>query len=310
MFKLSGKQRWLSYILAGGATLLFLWYLAENADRYKSLLQFSAANITLLIALAVGTGITNGLSNYLLFRAMQAKLGLAEALGLAFMTTLANQLPFSGGLITKGVYLKQRHQLPYTEYFSATVALYIFTLVMSGAAGIFAIVILSLNNAEISWVLSSGFFALCALGLVFFIPIKVELLPEKWQAYFTALLKGWVLWKQNYIIAAKLTVVQIIAFTIMAGRLWVAFHAMSQDVSLIQCLMFAAGATLTQLLNVTPGGIGVREALVGGISALSGLDAGISVVAVALDRLVSTTAIVALGVVSTIILSQNASTQP
>jgi uncharacterized protein (TIRG00374 family) len=89
---------------------------------------------------------------------------------------------------------------------------------------------------------------------------------------------------------------------ILAGRFWLAFRALSQDVSLSHCLLFSSATVLTRLVSIAPGGLGVREAIVAGVASSIGFDAGVGAVSVGLDRLIETSVIVLLGVVYTYVL--------
>jgi len=93
----------------------------------------------------------------------------------------------------------------------------------------------------------------------------------------------------------------------LAIRYWLAFHMLSQDVSVADVILFSSASVLTQLVSVAPGGLGVTEAIVGAIASAIGFDLGVSIVSVGLDRLVSTFVILLVGGISTIILSKQVS---
>src|SRR5690606_6001294 len=141
----------------------------------------SPTPVLLLAGLGIATGVANGLINYFLFRSLKVQLGIGEAVALAMVNTLANQLPFAGGLAAKGMYLKQRHHLSYTGYLSATLALYVFSMVVSGIAGLAIILYWGLRGASVPVILSGGFLIMSASGLIFLIPARTELLPQRWR---------------------------------------------------------------------------------------------------------------------------------
>jgi hypothetical protein len=67
---------------------------------------------------------------------------------------------------------------------------------------------------------------------------------------------------------------------------------------------------LTQLIAITPGGLGVREGIVAIVASVYGIEMGVSVLAVGIDRLVATSVILVLGTVFTYILSKKAANTP
>jgi uncharacterized protein (TIRG00374 family) len=91
---------------------------------------------------------------------------------------------------------------------------------------------------------------------------------------------------------------------ILAYRYWLAFHMLSQDVSFGDVILFASASVLTQLISFAPGGLGITETIVGFVASTLGFELSVSVVAVALDRLVSTSVILLAGGISTIMLGR------
>ena len=85
---------------------------------------------------------------------------------------------------------------------------------------------------------------------------------------------------------------------------------LSQNVTFGDVMLFSAASILTQLVSIAPGGLGVREAIVGAVASALGFDMGMSLVAVGLDRLISTLAILLIGGLSAIILGKQISDLP
>ena len=79
---------------------------------------------------------------------------------------------------------------------------------------------------------------------------------------------------------------------------------LSQDVSLSASLLFATASILTQIVGIAPGGIGIRELFIGVVASTLGFDIGVIVVAVGLERLVSTFSILIIGSASLIIFGK------
>ncbi|MEZ4646186.1 MAG: hypothetical protein R3E31_26275 [Chloroflexota bacterium] len=71
-------------------------------------------------------------------------------------------------------------------------------------------------------------------------------------------------------LVGQLMGVQILLLVIFAWRFWIAFHMLSQGVRLSQCLLFAAATIVISLVNITPGGLGIREVIVGGSGVVIG----------------------------------------
>lgn len=297
----------LPYLLLLLALVLFVTYLYRNASRYEQLLDFSLGSLLLLVGLALTTIVGLGGVNYLFVRALYVPLDLNEAIGLSAITTLANLLPFSGGIVAKSVYLKQRYNLSYTDFVSGTVALYVLFVATDGFLGLLMLAWAAIRvQAMPSLILLTGFFAMAGSGLLFLLPLELSILPRKWNRRFSNLMNGWQLLKRHRAVLTGLIAVHVGVTVINAGRLWVAFHALSQDVSFSQSLIFSAASILTQLVTITPGGLGVREGIVAAVASFHGIAPDISILAVALDRLVATTIVIGVGAFYSYILGRQA----
>lgn len=295
----------LSYIISMTALLIFFTYIYRNAHRYLGLLDFSPGGLLLLVGLVLVVMLSNGSINYLLYRGLKVRLSFQEGIGLAAINTLANQLPFAGGMIAKGVYLKKRHRLAYTYFLSATVALYILFVTGNGLVGIASFAYLKFIRGMVlpNWLIL-GFSGMIVSISLLQVPLTPSLLRGRWSERIEQLLVGKQLLHRNRLLAGKLVTIQVLSTIALAGRFWIAFRLLSQDVTLAQCILFASASILTQLVTITPGGLGVRELIVASIASVLGMDIGISMVAVGLDRIISTTIIAAAGSIYTYHLSE------
>jgi len=302
--KSSQLSKILPFFFSVGAVIVFAVYISHNFAHYRQLLHLSIGSTIFLAGLALGSLFCSGIINYSLYRNLGVSLPFSESFGLASVNTLANQLPFAGGIVAKGVYLKRQYNLPYTRFLSATVALYACFIAANGVIGVAIITLLTVNGVSVPTLLKMGFAAMTASVLLFWLPVDIKSLSDKWRKRFKQLGEGWQVLSQNQALLFELVGVQIITTLVAAGRFWIAFHVLSQDVTYAQCLLFAAATVLTRLINIAPGGLGVREGIVAAVASLLGFEAGISAVAVSIDRLVATSVIVVLGTIYTYVLSK------
>lgn len=288
-------KRFGPYVLSGLFLLVLLIYLSANSSEYQALLNLSRLRLLLLGLLILAAYVIGGLINLGLYRDLGAKVNIVEAVSLAAVNNLANQLPFAGGMVAKGAYLKRKFGLTYTRFLSATVALFVLMVSASGAVGLATLAYMRLVLArDVPLLLVAGFLVMLLGVAVLWLP--ASLAPRgRWTARFEQFLDGWRFVGRRPALLIMLLLLQLALMVVLAGRYWTAFHLMSQNVSLADCLLFAAATVLTQLVTITPDGLGIREGIVGGIATLLGFDIGVSVVAVTIDRLVSTAITIALG---------------
>jgi uncharacterized membrane protein YbhN (UPF0104 family) len=294
-----------TYIFSGAALLGLMIYLHFNADRYRQLLDIAPLFLLSLATLVLFFTLANGLINYLLYRGLGVSLTFSEGIALAAVNTLANLLPFAGGMIAKGLYLKRKHNLSYSSYFSATLALYICFISTNGMIGIAGLSLLAHESRKVPpTLLITGFAAMTLSLLIIWLPFSFKSVPGKLGHRLEQLLCGWrVLSKQKAMIS-KVIAVQVLLTVLFAARFWIAFHLVSQTVKFTYCIIFSAATILTRLVSIAPGAFGIREAIVAAVASAFGIGFGVSVVAVTIDRLVATLVVLVLGTVYTYILGK------
>lgn len=289
----------------------FAFYLYLNSNQYINLLQLSLDRVILIIALALVQQILNGAINVHMFRNLGADLSHKEGFHIVAASTLANQLPVSGGIIIRGMYLKHKFSLSYAKYFSAMFAFFFCTIAVYGLLGSFILLSWLISKGMVvAPVLYIGFVLMSSSLLIFLLPVESITVPDFLLKRIRQALDGWTLISKNARLLSRLIGLQTIIMLLLAVRYWLAFHMLSQSLSIEQAVLFSCASILTQVISFAPGGLGVREAIVGGMASALGFDISVSIVAVGLDRLVTFIPIVITGWISTIILGRDLSVTP
>ena len=285
---------------------VFIYYIYSRRDQYLELLQLSPTGVILLFIISLAFPLLNGMQNTYLYRGLgTSEFSFSDGFLITAASTLANQLPIPGGIVSKGVYLKYKHNLSYTKFTSSTIALFLCYLSVNGFMGIGTLLYwLLIEKKSASPILLICYAGMVACIFVFWLPIERIRVPEKLYQRVSQAIEGWVAISKNPLMLLKIVFLQIILVILLSIRYWLAFHMLSQNVTFGQTMLFASASILTQLVSIAPGGLGVRETIVGAVAATLGFDVGISVVAVGLDRLVVTAMILISGWISMLILGR------
>jgi uncharacterized membrane protein YbhN (UPF0104 family) len=297
-------------IISLGIVSAFAYYLYTNADRYLELLQISPLSVLLIGLIMLLMLFINGLSNILLFRGLETELTYREGVYLSAAATFINQLPISGGIVAKGFYLKQKHRFPYTKFFSATLALLLCFFSVDGLIGLSILLNWLILGKAISSALLIGFTLMAVSALIFWIPLDRIKFPRQFNTWFSQALDGWMVISRKPKLALKLIGLQVVLTAFVALRYKIAFQMLSQEITLAEAMLFSTASILTQLVSFAPGGLGVREAIVGAVASALNFEFSVSVVAVGLDRLITTPVILIFGGISVIILSNKLTISP
>lgn len=284
MYKISKYFFSIFFIIT--VTLLFVSYIYNNFSRLHYLFNFSTLFFILILVLSIILILGRGATNCIIYRIFSVKLSLMEGSGVAVINTIGNLLPFSGGLIAKGMYLKTRHNLLFSHYFPATVTLFITFLGVNGLIGLLSMSYLTNGFREnLSLSLFVAFVIMLLSTLIIWVPFPINIFPQKWQQLLQKVRQGWQGLGENKIVFFLICILQVILVTTIAARLYLIFQMLSQDAGYFHCLLFSAISILTRFVTIAPGGIGAREAIVGGAGYVLGFDFGMSALAVMIDRI-------------------------
>lgn len=278
----------LSALFISAVIIAFGTFIFQQKDSLSELFSLSFSDLFLIIILSLFAFTVRGFINKTLYQSVGANITIHEGFSLAIINTVGNILPLSGGLAAKGMYLKQNHHLSYTRYLSATTALFILFASISGIIGAVSIVLLFYYTEILFTTLLIGFICLNGTLVIFLIPLP-KLNNQRLNNLLLEAQKGWHVIAQNHMAAIQLASLHTISNILIAGRLLIVFNIFSQDIHILHTLTFSSASILTSLINIAPGGFGVREGIVGGLSSVMGFDLGVGALATLLDRVAGIT---------------------
>ena len=277
-------------VVLAAVAVFFGVYIYRHYERLAELLRISPQAILLLVVFICGGQLMLGLQNLLLYRRFSVQLTLAESVGLALMNTLGNLLPVTGGMLFKGVYLRKKHNLAYRHFFPSLVVLYICFIAVNGLAGFAGLVWLGVFFPRpVPYYLYLLFLALAGMIVFLWLPVQRFPLPDRFKRHAAGIHEGWRVLGREPALLLQESLLQIVNMMLIAARFYVVFRVLSQEVAFPVCVVISAATVLTRLVGIVPGGIGVREAIVAGLSLALNFDFGISAIVAGMDRVMGMT---------------------
>jgi hypothetical protein len=211
------------------------------------------------VAAIVATIILSGIEYQLSGRILAHRIRFPEALRISLLSSAANMLPLPGSVILRTESLKRKGS-SYVQALSSTAATGVGWV--GTAAVMAATLILSEQNSAFGWILAiGGAGALLAMVL---------LLRRSTAAAFS--------------FAIQVIVVEAVLVVLTAVRLAGVLNAIGVGVSATQAVALSLSDALAAAVGVFPGGLGLREAMAGGLSVFIDLPPAAGVLAAALDR--------------------------
>jgi uncharacterized membrane protein YbhN (UPF0104 family) len=284
----AGWRRWLGAALTLAVLALLAAFLLEHrayiADHYAA----RPGDLLAIAGLVVATLVARSLAHQELYRRLGIRVSTWDWIRLVGVTSYANYLPLSFGMVAKGYFLKRVHALPYGTFVLSQGAMLAMIISTNGVVGLAT---LGIGLPEhVVGVVGAGFALMSLSAPLLLLPASMlrrltgRRLP--WNADdLPALRRAW----------PAVAFWQLVNLLATAAGLAVAFSLGASTVGFSACLVFSSAAMLTRLVAVTPGAIGIREFLIGGLAYITGFDLRDAVIASTVTRTVEIVVVFALG---------------
>ena len=213
---------------------------------------------------------------------------------------LLNYLPGKAGLVSIGTYLKVKHRVPINKYIFVNILDYVLVTLMTVIGAVLLLndknireLVFSLDLKTILFTLA---LAVVLIILAYFLAKRTK--EIKISAYYITFVKNINIVFQNKFTVLKLSFAIIIGILFFSLRMYLSFSFTGNEITIYESILIGIIANLSFFFSFTPGGIGIKEGMVGGISLLLFGNAEIGIIASLLDRVVNVIWTVILGTYS------------
>jgi len=249
------------------AILLVAWaifYVNRHIDEFKNIAQLSVGYTLILLIVGLAVIFVRGLFTKVVVSIFGIKLAFREYFGISIVTTMGNYLmPFRGGAGVRAIYLKKKHKLPYSLFLSTLAANYVMIFLVNSLAGIIAIGLIYVSYQVFSPII------LAIVVLIFLILLTIIVLSPQLPAYknkilnvISRTLEGWNKIRKDSKIVLRIFLLTLLNSSLNLLIIYFVFHAFSLDISLTQSLFISSLTALSMLISITPGSLGITEAVI------------------------------------------------
>lgn len=284
------KKKLTKTIIVVTVLFLFFVYVFRNFENFKQVKIYNFWPFFPLVILSILFLVTNGVVLKELLLPFRIKLSAKEWFGLSVITTAGNLLtPLQGGMITRAMYLKSKHNFSYTNFLSALSGIYIIVFWVNSLVAIAAMLLINYYYSVFSWLVFITFLAIF-LSLSFIIvaspkikkTFRLDLLNK-----IAKVVNGWLVIKNNKKTILTIAIISLINVFFMSASSFLEFQTIGVEISFIKALFISIVSTLSLFVSLTPGSLGIREAFVAFTSSVVGISSVSAVTVSILDRLVS-----------------------
>ena len=210
-----------------------------------------------------------------------------DAFWISWIRTFVNQILPVAGVAAYAHLVRRRTGIPWSQLAALGQPQLLLAAAAIGLVGLIATVanIERLQASAIGFLLAYGLIVVLSLGFATGAHWLIESLPKSLaqRASSTAAALRKIARKPNLII--RLSLFHVAAVLLRGGRVWFLFAAAGVSLDWAETLLVLAIAESALLLNVTPGGLGIREGAVLGGAALLGVAAPVAASVALIDRL-------------------------
>jgi len=286
--------------------LLIAIYLYKNKSVFQYLKNLNFSFVFLVIFTQIVTVLCTALLNKQIINISQKKVSYKECVLLQYTNNFLNKIITKGGTIFRGYYLKEMYGFAYSRYVSTLAGLYIISFLSYSFFGIVSLVIiyLKLHVYNISILL---FFTVLFVVTLFLISTKAKVKLNRKKRILNLignLLDGWEEIKKNPKELLILLGITLILLLISILQTIVIYKGLGSDLGFIESMYMSTISIITIFINITPGGIGVKEGIYMFSSRLIGMNPDIIVLGSLIGRVIALIPSVLFGGISYLILTR------
>jgi uncharacterized membrane protein YbhN (UPF0104 family) len=281
------------------------WYLITHPFLLSALSEVSSLQVIYLILFRVLLLGMNGLFLREFAQKFGMRLKVREWFGLSVVTAMGNYItPISGGTVFRAVYLKKRHRFPYAQFATLLAANYLVIFWVHGIVGVMITLYLT-ASLQAAWIPVALFGALAGtVSLLVMLPTVRLPWENRVGRTINRSLAGWTIVKQDKGLVAKLVAYTVINLLLTGASFWVAYWAIGHAISFAAALVTSLLLAFSILINITPGNLGLQEAIISASSGLLGSNAGLGLVVALLIRAATLIVVFVLGPLFSFVLAR------
>ena len=255
----------------------------RNWEVFVSLVDISPGYLVSMSLLIIAFQFLAGIKIKILTSIFDLVLKPREWFGLAQVNSLLNYLPIRGGGAANAFYLKGFFKFPLLKYIAVLTASFAITTVVLSMTGCLAIVIVSIFYGVFAGYTLSIYVILLILTVTLFFPIT-WIVKKVTNRHIVSFLSGWEKIRKSGNKLAGLIALDFGMILIDTMRIKLSYGRFGLDLNYFKGMAMVPISNLASVISMVPGGVVVRELVIGLISEELGMGFEVGVFASALDR--------------------------
>jgi len=241
--------------------VLMGWYLYENKEIFSSLKNLDISDILMIAFLqAISVGIV-ALINKLVIDHIDQKISFSDSFLLQYANNFLNKIIAKGGSVYRGGYLKAQYAFPFSKFLASIGGVYIIGLMTNSVTGaLLLITIYFTENVYNTFVLI--IFLMVIAGILLLVMIEPKFNGNNWiLRKVNQVLDGWNSIKSNRKLLFNIFILSVLGLLSSTTSVFIAYRGLDAEIKFINSLLYSSISPIANFVNVTPGGLGINEAV-------------------------------------------------
>jgi len=193
-----------------------------------------------------------------------------DGIYISVLTTIGNYFtPFKGGMGIRAVYLKKKYKLSYTKFLSSLAGNYILIFFINSIVALCGTAILLSQGKHIATsliLIFLGLFLSLLIIIVFPVPTgllkKIQVpLVDKFISRVILVIDGWNIISRDWKTLSRLMFLTFITIPLTLLLYIIEFKSLGIEISFLNVLLFSSISSIAFLISITPGSLGIKEAI-------------------------------------------------
>ena len=280
--------KWLKRILGIAIIAFLIWYLAGHWQQVRELLKLSVFELIVIYVICFIGTLNSAVVVMAILKPMGIRALFWDMILLQNACMLLNYVPMKFGTLFMANYLKRHYGLKYSQF--GIFAVYL-TLLLSAAAALIGIIamVLVYGFADVHKQILMVIFLISLIGSIFLIyfPLPIPKGTSKLAIALRDFIGGRQVVTQDTKSLFLAAFFLLLNFILTSVRLAVIYHGMGKDINPAGYLVLGALGFVMMFINITPGALGIREAVLGAGAIVLGAPLEVGVTAAVIDRAVT-----------------------
>jgi uncharacterized membrane protein YbhN (UPF0104 family) len=293
----------ISWTLTILVVALMGWYLWKNQDIFINLKRLQIQDVILIALLQPINIIIGAVINKLIIDQIDQHIPVIDAVMLQFTNNFLNRFISEGGAVYRGAYLKAQYAFPISKFLASLGGVYIISLMSNALLGLIFSIFMYLELEIFNIYLLIAFGAIL-LGCSFLIVINPSIKSEKWIfRKINQVVLGWNSIRSNRPLVMKIFFLTALALLNSSIIVYIVYHGLGWELKIFNSLFYSTISSIANVINLTPGGLGINEAILMFSAEVIGLPSDIILLGSLLLRAISMLTTLSLGGLSYLILN-------